>query len=148
MSKKNIAQEKLMNAFEEELNDKELQERYDRFRENEKREKERYNNQVPVVNELIKRVNDLQHVVLESAVLGILAIESIEELKKLRIELEEAKKIADGFRAAMEYQKDLAEKYEDYSDRKLFHWWKSLKAVGIEVMAWGDWKRQYENVII
>jgi NADH dehydrogenase/NADH:ubiquinone oxidoreductase subunit G len=148
MNKKANKKEGVLKAFCEDLNDFELQERYDRFFENAKREKEHYNKLVPVVNDLFKRVHELQHIVLESAVLGILATECIEELKKARLELEETNSRANQHKEAMEYQEELIEKYKKSSDNKFFTWWKALRSVDSETPTWMHWIEEYKNRII
>jgi hypothetical protein len=142
------ALEKLQAAFSEDFNDMELQERYDRFVENVKYWKGLYNDLVPKINEQIKQKSNLTTLVLDSAMLGILNTEAVNQIKELDKYLNEWCSKADDYRAKFEDEERLMKKYEENSHDRLFQWWKSIKTVDEKTAPWLEWKRPYEKRII
>lgn len=141
--------ELLIKAFEEDINDKELQLRYDGFLRRLDEAKENYNQQVPVINELIRKKSVLHSSIFSLAIEGIISTEANQEYKKIREEYDELEKEVVRLKNAMEEVEDLIKKYQDGSHNKLFAWWKSFKAIEPKgTKPWIEWKRPYENLII
>jgi chromosome segregation ATPase len=140
--------ELLVKAFEEDVNDKELQLRYDGFLRRLDEAKENYNQLVPVINELIRKKGVLHSSIFSLAIEGIISTEANQEYKKIREEYDELEKEVVRLKNAMEEVEDLIKKYKDGSHSKLFAWWKSFKAIDPKgTKPWTEWKRPYENLI-
>ena len=140
--------EALKKAFEDEVNDLELQERYDLFQKNLKRAKDDHNKLVPLLNQNVEARNVLTGVIYSSAMEGILSIEATKKVKELKAEMEVLVAELEIHKESMDYNQKLIEKYKDWSDRKLFIWWQALKAVDPETKAYIEWKETYKDRII
>ena len=140
--------EALKKAFNEEVNDTELQERYDRFLKDLERVTEGHNKLVAEINQNIEAIHILKDVVYKSAVQGILAEEAVKKIKELEVVNVELMEELDSYKDRIKYNKDLIEKYKDWSERKLFIWWQVLKTVDPTTEAWMQWKEAFKNKII
>jgi len=140
--------EKLNQAFMEDFNDMELQERYDRFVENVKYWKGLYNDLVPKINERIELKSKLTSLVLESAMLGILNTDAVNQIKEADKYLNEWCTKADEYRAKFQEEEALMERYKKSSHDRLFQWWKSIKTIDKTTAPWLEWKTPYEKRII
>jgi hypothetical protein len=136
-------------AFQEDVNDKELQHRYDRFVKNLAHAKEQYNKLVPEINEAINRKNRLHSVIFNTVLEGIMPAETIYAYKETSKELDELTEEISHHQNGMEENERLIKKYEELSHNKLFYWWKSFRAIDPKGTApWMEWKRPYEKMII
>lgn len=138
----------LVKAFEDVVNDTNLQENYDLFVRDLKRLKEDHNKIVPLINLNLEKIHSLKDAILTQAINGIVATEAIGKLKE--IEKDNEKYISDIQVYAEKISKTatLIEKYEDWAERKLFVWWQALNAVEPETLPWLDWKKTFEEKII
>ena len=140
--------EALKKAFNEEVNDTELQERYDRFIKDLDRVTEGHNKLVTEINQNLGAIHILKDVVYKSAIQGILANEAtvkIKELEAVNVELMEE---LDSYKDRIQYNKDLIEKYKDWSGRKLFVWWQVLKVVDPNTEDWMQFRETFKDKII
>lgn len=139
----------LKKAFYESVNDKELQDRYNRFVYNLKKDKENYNQLVPKINEAISRKNRLQEIILRTVLEGIMPTDVIETYKSVSKEVEELSEHISKYQYSIDENENLIKKYQDNSDQKLFYWWKSFHAIDPKgTSPWIEWKRLYEKIII
>lgn len=138
----------LMKAFQADVDDTELQENYNRFVRDLKRLKEDHNKIVPLINSNLDKINSLKDSILNQAINGIIATDAVEKLKE--VEKDNEKYLADISIYAEKINKTAAliEKYEDWSERKLFIWWKVICTVEPETLPWMEWKKTYEGKII
>ena len=140
--------EALKKAFNEEVNDTELQERYDRFIKDLERVTEGHNKLVTEINQNLEAIHILKDVVYKSAIQGILVNEAtlkIKELEAVNLELMEE---LDSYKDRIQYNKDLIEKYKDWSGRKLFVWWQVLKVVDPNTEDWMQFRETFKDKII
>jgi hypothetical protein len=140
--------EALKKAFNEEVNDTELQERYDRFIKDLDRVTEGHNKLVTEINQNLEAIHILKDVVYKSAIQGILVNEAtlkIKELEAVNVELMEE---LDSYKDRIQYNKDLIEKYKDWSGRKLFVWWQVLKVVDPNTEDWMQFRETFKDKII
>lgn len=140
--------EALKKAFNEEVNDTELQERYDRFIKDLERVTEGHNKLVTEINQNLEAIQILKDVVYKSAIQGILVNEAtvkIKELEAVNVELMEE---LDSYKDRIQYNKDLIEKYKDWSGRKLFVWWQVLKVVDPNTEDWMQFRETFKDKII
>ncbi len=141
--------ELLTKAFMEDVNDNELQLRYNGFINRSNEAKSQYNANVPIANELMNKRSALESIIFNSAIEGILSTHAIEDYKRVNSEFSEIRKEMSRSQEAIDEVEDLIKKYKELSDKKLYYWWKSFKAIdpkGTE--PWLTWKRTYENKII
>ena len=134
--------------FKEDLADRELQENYDRFKKNREIWKEKYNELVPEINSLINKIVNLKELIVTQAVQGLSNTESVKRLAKLDDKFTKLTEVADGFKAKMDEEDKLIEKYKDWNQRKLFMHWKYLTLLKVTKEPWMEWKKQYEDVMI
>jgi hypothetical protein len=138
----------LIKAFHDEVNDPELQENYNRFTRDLQRYKDKHNDIVPIVNENLGKIRTLKEAVLSQALGGVLAPQAVEKITVIEKENEDLIKNIEFYQGKIKETADLIEKYEDWSGRKLFTWWKAILAVDPETAPWLDWKKTYEGKII
>lgn len=130
----------LKKAFQQEWDDNELHERYQKFERNLLIAKESHNKLVPVINNNLQVIRTLKESVLQQALCGILNPAATEKIHKLEAENEELIKKIEFQKEAISKNANLMDKYEDWSDRKLFIWWQAIKAVDPETESWLEWK--------
>jgi len=138
----------LIKAFHDEVKDTELQENYNRFERDLKRVKEHHNQLVPLINSTLQKIQVLKDAVLNQAINEIIATDAIKRLSDLEKEKTEYIEKIEMYKEEIIRLGSLMEKYEDWSERKLFLWWKVIKVVDPETMPWVDWKKTYEGKII
>lgn len=134
--------------FNEDLADRELQENYDRFKKNREIWKEKYNELVPEINSLIDKIVNLKELIVTQAVQGLSNAESAKRLAKLDGKFTKLTEVADGFKAKMDEEDKLIEKYKDWNERKLFMHWKYLTLLKVTKEPWMEWKKQFIDVMI
>jgi len=140
--------EKVWKEFESDLNDPELQERYNRFVKNLEESKAQYNEHIPEVNQKIKMSQDLAQMIIDSAMMGFLNNDAIQKAKEVSAYLDGIRPHLDSLKEGIETQKDLIDKYKEKSKDKFFHYWKVLKSIDSTTAPWMEWYRPYENRII
>ena len=109
---------------------------------------EGHNKLVTEINQNIEAIQILKDIVYKSAVQGILAEEAVKKIKELEAKNAELVEALDSYKDRVAYNKDLIEKYKDWSQRKLFIWWQALKAVDPTTEAWIQWKETFKDKII
>jgi chromosome segregation ATPase len=140
--------EKVTKEFNDDFNDKELQERFDRFEKTLAHLKESYNEHVPEVNQKMKMSQDLAQMILDSAMMGFLNSDAITKAKEVNSYLDGIRPHLDNLQRKMEEEKELIEKYKENSKNKFFYYWKIFKAIDSTTPPWLEWFRQYEKNII
>jgi hypothetical protein len=140
--------EKILNEFESDFNDTELQERYDQFEKTVKDFKELYNILVPQINSQIANAKTLSDMIVDSAKMGFLNTQAVNQLKETEASLKEQMDAANTYRERFTKEEELIKKYKENSDNKLFHYWKMFKAINSNTEPWLEWKRPYEKRII
>jgi chromosome segregation ATPase len=140
--------EKVTKEFNADFNDKELQERFDRFERTLADLKERYNKHVPEVNEKMKMVQDLAQMILDSAMMGFLNNDAIAKTKEINTYLDGIRPHLNSLQEQMQKEQDLINKYKELSKNKFFHYWKIFKAIDSSTPPWLEWFKQYEKNII
>lgn len=150
MTKKNKTDfEKIYAEFQSELNDKELQNRYDGFKKTREAAKGRHNEMVPVINALIERGNSIKELIVDLAIAELCTKEAAREAIKIKHEVDELRKKIMREQEIMAEEDELIKKYEDYSERKFFHYWKIFKVLDPNTPSWLDWyHKQYKGQII
>ena len=138
----------LKKAFQEEVEDLELQERYDRFQKDLQMYKDEHNEIVPTVNENLEKLRTLKAAVLAQAISGVLAPQSVEKIKEIEKENQDLIKKIEFYQGKINETKDLIERYQRSSDTKMFVWFQALKAVDPETKPWLEWRETYKNRII
>jgi mevalonate kinase len=138
----------LVKAFNNEVNDTELQENYDRLVRDLARLKEEHNKIIPQANENLEKIRSLKDAIFNQAINGIIATEAIEKIKEIEADNEKYLSNINIYLEKINKTATLIEKYEDWSTRKLFIWWQAIKAVDPETVAWLEWKKTYEGKII
>lgn len=138
----------LKKAFEEEVNDPELQGNYDRFKSALKRAKNEHNELVPVVNRNLDEILTLKESILNLAMLGIISTEARDRVLELEAENEDIIHKIERYKSEIDENQALIDKYDSLNDHKLFVWWKALVAVDPETLPWLEWKETYNGKII
>jgi hypothetical protein len=138
----------LKKAFQSEVEDLELQERYNRFQEHLEHAKKLHNELVQEVNPLIDQINSLRDAITSQAILGIIATEAISKLKELEAKVKGIVENIEVHKESIDYNKKLMESYQRSSDAKMFVWYQALKAVDPETPSFLEWRETYKNRII
>lgn len=137
----------LKQAFQEEWDDNELDERYQNFKFHLKEAKEDYNGLVTQVNDNLDVISTLKESVLSQALCGIISPASNSKIKELEDKNEKLIEQLEFQQEIIDKNKNLIHKYQDWSNRKLFIWWQAIKAVDPETEPWLEWKKTYNNKI-
>lgn len=138
----------LKKAFQAEVEDLELQERYDRFQEQFEHAKKLHNELVQEANPIIAQINTLRDTITDQAILGIIATEAISKLKELEAKVKGIAENIEVHKESFDYNKKLMESYQRSSDAKMFVWYQALKAVDPETPSFLEWRETYKNRII
>ena len=138
----------LMDAFQGDVDDNELQVNYNRFVRDLSDLKEKHNELVPLINSNLDKINSLKEAIFTQAINGIIATEAIQRLKEIETENESHVSKIQLYSESINKTASLIEKYEDWSNRKLFTWWKAIRAVDPNTLPWLEWKTSYEDKII
>lgn len=138
----------LMKEFLSDVNDQELQDNYNQFEKTLKLNKERHNKLIPQINQNLITIQDLKESIFTQSLQGIIAKDAIQMYKDVEKENETLMQKLGALKEEIKHTASLMEKYEDWSGRKLFTWWKAISAVEPETLPWVDWKKTYEGKII
>jgi len=134
--------------LKEDLEDKELQENYDRFKRSRESAKASYNTCVPTLNSMINKIVNLKELIVSLAVQGLPTEKAVKRLAKLDNSFTKLSEKADQYKAEMDKQGDLIKKYEDLNERKLFIHWQYLTLLKVTDQSWLEFKKQYKDIII
>jgi len=139
--------EKVMELFNEEVNDKELQGNYDGFKRSRECAKERHNGMVPEINALIQKGEGLKELIVDLSCKQLSTVEAVEAMLSLPEPINELREKINYQKGIMDEQDRLMKFYTDSTERKLFHFWKVFKALDEETLPWMEWKRAYTDII-
>jgi hypothetical protein len=143
------AYELIYAEFQSDLNDKELQERYDRFKRTREAAKERHNKIIPEINDLIAQRTKVRDLIVDLAVSGIDTTDAVRKFKDLEEKILELANVIEKEKTIMAEEDALIKKYEEGSEKKFFHYWKTFKALDKNTPSWLDWyHKQYKGMII
>lgn len=134
--------------FKEDLADKELQENYDGFKRHREAAKTSYNACVPILNSTISKIVNLKELIVSLAAHGLPTGKTVNRLTRLDDSFTRYSEKADQYKAEMDKQDDLINKYEDWNERKLFMHWKYLTLLKVTEEPWLTWVKQYEGIMI
>jgi len=134
--------------FKEDLADKELQENYEGFKRHRESAKTSYNACVPTLNSMISKIVNLKELIVSLAVQGLPTEKAVKRLAKLDNSFTKLSEKADHYKAEMDKEGDLIEKYKDWTGRKLFMHWDYLTLLKATDKPWLEWKKQYEDIVI
>lgn len=140
--------EALKKAFEEVVNDPELQGNYDGFKRKLQEAKNEHNELVPAVNTNLEEIRTLKESILNLAMLGIISTEARDRVLKLEADNEDMIHMIDRYKSEIDENQRLIDKYDYLNDHKLFVWWQALVAVDPETKPWLEWKETYKDKII
>lgn len=141
--------EKIYVEFQSDLNDKELQERYDGFKRTREAAKERHNTSVPIINELIAKGNSIKELIVDLAIAELCTKEAAKKAVKIKHEVDELHEKIMREQAIMDEEDALIKKYEEGAEKKFFHYWKMFRALDPNTPSWLDWyHKQYKGQII
>ena len=108
--KKHNPVEALKKAFEEVVNDPELQGNYDRFKSALKRAKNEHNELVPVVNRNLDEISTLKESILNLAMLGIISTEARDRVLQLEADNEDMIHMIERYKSEIDENQALIEK--------------------------------------
>jgi hypothetical protein len=140
--------EKIYDLFMEDFNDKELQERYENFDKIREAAKERHNEMVPKINELIQRGEGLKELIVDLACKQLSTAEAVEALLVLPEKITELRSKIMHQKEIMDEHDRLKKFYKDNSERKFFQYWKVFRELDSETLPWMEWKKPYIDTII
>lgn len=146
-AKKLSPKEKVWKEFLDDIDNPELQNRFDGFVADEKRYVDQYNEMVETINEQLADKSALEGIIINSAMLGISPAPAVEKLKVVNGSVSELQdKMSELGKKIAEKQK-LIKQYKHSSDGNLFIYWKVLREVDDTVKEWAVFKEQYKDRI-
>lgn len=135
-------------AFQEQVEDTELQRNYDGFKSKLESCTIEHNDIVFDVNKNLEIIGNLKDSILTAAMCGALSPNLVDEINRLEEENRPMIKRIEDLKEQIDYNEELIEKYEQLSFHKLFTWWQALTAVDPETEPWLEWKETYNDKII
>lgn len=144
--KKNAEINLIKNKFEEEYNDNTLQICFNSFLLKEKHLIEE-NQEIIAKSEIIlKKINDLEKVIILSACNNIIATEACISLKELTVEYEKLLERNQKLINELQKEQTLISNYKIFTEKKLFQYWQTFRTLDSETEPWLTWKIPYTKI--
>lgn len=139
----------LKKAFQEEIEDQEIQKNYDGFKKSLRVYMDKKNYLFEKRNKKLNKVEPLKESILRLAMEGETSTDLVEKFKDLERTTNDLTDDIEVAEDSIELYRWLIEKCEAKSDCKFFVWWQALKEVDPDnTKPWMDWISQYEGKII
>ena len=148
MAKKSKGYNKVWKEFQSELTDGELQSNYDEFVEKVNKLNPQYEDIFIHHQKMENEISEIKDAILMSALNGVSSEGLNRKLRDLESAGEELEERMNVIYSQIKYYEDLIDKYEDWSERKLFVWWRVFTALDDTTPNWIEWKDIYNNNII
>jgi len=148
MAKKSKEYNKVWKEFQSELTDGELQSNYDGFVEKVNELNPQYEDMFIHHQKMENEISEIKDAILMSALNGVSSEGLNRKLRDLISAAEELEERMNVIYSQIKYYEDLIDKYEDWSERKLFVWWHVFTALDDTTPNWIEWKNTYNNNII
>ena len=148
MAKKSKEYNKVWKEFQSELTDGELQSNYDGFVEKANELNPQYEDIFIHHQKMENEISEIKDAILMSALNGVSSEGLNRKLRDLESAGEELEERMNVIYSQIKYYEDLIDKYEDWSERKLFVWWQVFTALDDKTPNWIEWKNEYNNNII
>ena len=148
MAKKSKGYNKVWKEFQSELTDGELQSNYDEFVEKVNKLNPQYEDIFIHHQKMENEISEIKDAILMSALNGVSSEGLNRKLRDLESAGEELEERMNVIYSQIKYYEDLIDKYEDWSERKLFVWWRVFTALDDTSPNWIEWKDIYNNNII
>jgi chaperonin cofactor prefoldin len=148
MAKKSKEYNKVWKEFQSELTDGELQSNYDGFVEKVNELNPQYEDIFIHHQKMENEISEIKDAILMSALNGVSSEGLNRKLRDLESAGEELEERMNVIYSQIKYYEDLIDKYEDWSERKLFVWWKVFTVLDNTTPDWLEWKNTYNNNII
>jgi len=148
MAKKSKEYNKVWKEFQSELTDGELQSNYDGFVEKVNELNPQYEDIFIHHQKMENEISEIKDAILMSALNGVSSEGLNRKLRDLESAAEELEERMNVIYSQIKYYEDLIDKYEDWSERKLFVWWRVFTTLDDTTPNWIEWKNTYNNNII
>src|SRR5210317_10882 len=148
MAKKSKEYNKVWKEFQSELTDGELQSNYDGFVEKVNELNPQYEDMFIHHQKMENEISEIKDSILMSALNGVSSEGLNRKLRDLESAAEELEERMNVIYSQIKYYEDLINKYEDWSERKLFVWWQVFTALDDTTPNWIEWKNTYNDNII
>jgi len=148
MAKKSKEYNKVWKEFQSELTDGELQSNYDGFVEKVNELNPQYEDIFIHHQKMENEISEIKDAILMSALNGVSSEGLNRKLRDLESAGEELEERMNVIYSQIKYYEDLIDKYEDWSERKLFVWWRVFTTLDDTTPNWIEWKNTYNNNII
>ena len=146
--KKSKEYDKIWKEFQSDLTDGELQNNYNEF-------KDKVNDLIPEHEDAFihhqkmeKQISELKDAILMSALNGVSSESLNRKMRDLESACEELEEEMNIIYSQIKYYEDLISKYKDWSERKLFIWWRVFTTLDNTTPNWAEWKGIYKGNII
>jgi len=148
MAKKSKEYNKVWKEFQSELTDGELQSNYDGFVEKVNELNPQYEDIFIHHQKMENEISEIKDAILMSALNGVSSEGLNRKLRDLESAAEELEERMNVIYSQIKYYEDLIDKYEDWSERKLFVWWRVFTTLDDTTPNWIEWKNTYNDNII
>jgi len=148
MAKKSKEYNKVWKEFQSELTDGELQSNYDGFVERVNELNPQYEDIFIHHQKMENEISEIKDAILMSALNGVSSEGLNRKLRDLESAGEELEERMNVIYSQIKYYEDLIDKYEDWSERKLFVWWRVFTTLDDTTPNWIEWKNTYNDNII
>jgi chaperonin cofactor prefoldin len=146
--KKSKEYNKVWNAFQTELTDGELQHNFDEFAAKSDELAPEYEDMFIHHQKMENEIAEIKDAILLSAINSISSEALNRKLRDLESAAEELEDEMNVIYAKIKHYDELLNKYQDWSERKLFVWWTVFTALDDTTPDWMKWKAKYiENII-
>jgi len=148
MAKKSKEYNKVWKEFQYEITDGELQSNYDGFVEKVNELNPQYEDIFIHHQKMENEISEIKDAILMSALNGVSSEGLNRKLRDLESAGEELEERMNVIYSQIKYYEDLIDKYEDWSERKLFVWWRVFTTLDDTTPNWIEWKNTYNDNII
>jgi len=145
MAKKSKEYNKVWKEFQSELTDGELQSNYDEFVEKVNKLNPQYEDIFIHHQKMENEISEIKDAILMSALNGVSSEGLNRKLRDLESAGEELEERMNVIYSQIKYYEDLISKYDDWSERKLFVWWRVFTTLDDTTPNWIEWKNTYND---
>ena len=148
MGKKSKEYNKVWKEFQSELTGGELQLNYDEFVEAVNELNPQYEDIFIHHQKMENEISEVKDAILMSALNSVSSEGLNRKLRDLESACEELEDEMNIIYSKIKHYEELITNYEDWSERKLFVWWKVFTTLDDTTPNWGVWWNTYKNNII
>ena len=145
--KKSKEYQKLWDTFQSELNDNELRGNYESYHNKLEELHPEYKSMFIHNQKMENEMAEIKDAILLSALNGISTEALSQKFRTLDSAADELQDKMNIIASEINYNESQIKKYDDFSERKLFHWWCIFNTIDDDFEPWLFWKETFDKTI-